>query len=79
MVTRAQRTSRLCRRLCSAGDVRDAFGAYHFNLVKSRLTAQVNVNNILDKEYFSSIQFFGGGTLFPAEPLTLLGSVRVEF
>jgi iron complex outermembrane receptor protein len=30
----------------------DAFAAYHFKLGESRLTAQVNVNNILDKEYF---------------------------
>ena len=57
----------------------DAFAAYHFNLGGSRLTTQVNVNNILDKEYFSSTQFFGGGTLFPGDPLTVLGSIRIEY
>lgn len=30
----------------------DGFAAYHFNLGGSRLTAQVNVNNILDKGIF---------------------------
>ncbi len=64
----------------SPGYVRwDAFAAYHFKLGASRLTAQVNVNNILDKEYFNSTQFFGGPVLFPGEPLTVLGSVRVEY
>jgi iron complex outermembrane receptor protein len=46
---------------------------------KARLTAQLNVNNILDKEFFYSTQFNGGGVLFPGAPRTFLGSVRVEF
>jgi len=31
----------------------DAFAAYHWKLGGSRLTAQLNLNNILDKEYFA--------------------------
>ncbi len=57
----------------------DGFAAYHMKLGGTRLTAQVNVNNILDKEYFSATQFFGNSALHPGEPLTVLGSVRVEF
>ena len=57
----------------------DGFAAYHFNLGGSRLTAQVNVNNILDKEYFSSSQFFCCSALYPGDPLTVLGSVRLEY
>jgi iron complex outermembrane receptor protein len=56
----------------------DAMAAYRWQFGPSRLTAQVNINNILDKEYFAS----GSGfldTAFPAEPLTVLGSIRVEF
>jgi iron complex outermembrane receptor protein len=57
----------------------DAFAAYYFKLGGSRLTAQVNVNNILDKEYFNASQFFCCSTLHPGEPLTVLGSIRVEY
>ncbi|MGH8655668.1 MAG: TonB-dependent siderophore receptor [Gammaproteobacteria bacterium] len=60
----------------------DAMATYRFNVGKSRLTAQVNVNNILDKEYFEHSDTFNGiprFNIFPAEPLTVLGSIRVEF
>ncbi len=64
----------------SPGYVRwDAFAAYHMKLGDARLTAQLNINNILDKKYFSSTQLFGGPALFPAAPRTFLGSLRVEY
>lgn len=60
----------------------DAFAAYHWKLKDSRLTAQLNVNNLFDKTYF-----FGGEPSFafprvnilPADPATVLGSLRLEF
>lgn len=55
----------------------DAMAAYRFDVGKTRLTAQLNVNNILDKEYYKSAVTrlrIGLG-----EPLTFLGSIRVEF
>ncbi len=54
----------------------DMMAAYRFNIGKSRLTAQVNVNNILDKEYYESINF---SNILAAEPLTVLGSIRLEY
>lgn len=60
----------------------DAFLAYHWKLNDSRLTAQLNVNNIFDKTYY-----YGGEPSFsfprvniiPADPATVLGSLRLEF
>lgn len=54
----------------------DMMAAYRFNIAKSRLTAQVNVNNILDKEYYESVR---SSNTLAAEPLTVLGSIRLEY
>ncbi|MGH6908046.1 MAG: TonB-dependent siderophore receptor, partial [Aestuariivirga sp.] len=51
----------------------DAFAAYHMNFGKARLTAQVNVNNILDKQYFNPTSTDGGSVLFPGDARTVLG------
>jgi iron complex outermembrane receptor protein len=59
----------------------DAFAAYHWKIESSRLTAQININNLFDKTYF-----YGGEPSFafprvnilPAEPITVLGSLRLE-
>ncbi|MGH8612087.1 MAG: TonB-dependent siderophore receptor [Gammaproteobacteria bacterium] len=55
----------------------DAFAAYRFKLGPSRLTVQLNINNLLDKEYFKTAQ--GRPWIQVGEPLTVLGSLRVEF
>lgn len=55
----------------------DAFAAYHHMVGRTRLTAQININNLLDKDHFKTIAF-GPGAL-PGEPLTVLGSIRLEF
>ncbi|NOS75235.1 MAG: TonB-dependent receptor [Methyloglobulus sp.] len=55
----------------------DAMAAYRFDVGKSHLTAQVNVNNILNKSYFHGDVYEIGG--LPAEPLTVLGSLRLEY
>lgn len=59
----------------------DAMAAYQWKLGGSRITAQVNVNNILDKEYFLYADQFGNPRFdgIPGEPLTVLGSIRLEF
>lgn len=47
------------------------------------MTAQLNVRNLLDKEYFENpdtgTNNFPRIAIYPAEPLTFLGSVRVEY
>lgn len=55
----------------------DAMAAYRFHLGPYRLTAQVNVNNILDKEYFKYART--RAWILPAEPLTVVGSLRMDF
>lgn len=55
----------------------DAMAAYRWKIRGSRLTAQVNINNLLDKEYFvtagsrNDIRF--------GDPITVLGSLRLEY
>jgi len=61
----------------------DASASYKWDIGKSRLTAQFNVRNILDKRYFSGADTFdafprGYGNI-PGELLTFLGSLKLEF
>jgi len=55
----------------------DAFAAYRFKLGPSRLTVQLNINNLLDKEYFKTAS--GRSWIQVGEPLTVLGSLRLEY
>lgn len=55
----------------------DAFAAYHHQLGPTRLTTQININNLFDKGYYKTPAFGQGG--LPGEPLTVLGSLRLEF
>ena len=57
----------------------DAMAAYKWEIGKSRLTAQVNINNILDKEYYKSGQTWTRLRIPAGEPLSVLGSLRLEF
>ncbi|WP_427551544.1 TonB-dependent siderophore receptor [Methylomonas sp. MS20] len=59
----------------------DAMAAYQWTLGKSRMTAQVNVNNILDKRYYAYADEFGNPRFdaMPGEPTTILGSLKVEY
>jgi len=57
----------------------DAMAAYKWQIGKNRLTAQVNVNNILDKEYYKSGQTWTRLRIPAGEPLAVLGSLRLEF
>jgi len=60
----------------------DAFAAYKWNIKKSRVTAQFNIRNLLDKEYYESTDV--GNTapkngIYAGAPLTAIGSIKVEF
>ncbi|WP_198014586.1 TonB-dependent siderophore receptor [Methylobacter marinus] len=54
----------------------DVMAAYKFNIGPTRLTTQVNINNVTDTEYFTLRQ---RSQNIPAEPLTVLGSIRLEY
>jgi iron complex outermembrane recepter protein len=61
----------------------DAFAAYKWNIKKTRVTAQFNIRNLLDHQYYESTD---PGTnaapplgIYPGAPLTAIGSLRVEF
>jgi iron complex outermembrane receptor protein len=51
--------------------------AYKTRVGKSRLTTQLNVNNILDKQYYLSSN--SGSQILPADPLSFIGSVKLEY
>jgi iron complex outermembrane receptor protein len=57
----------------------DAMAAYDWTLDKSRLIAQVNVNNILDKEYYVGAAFNRNNGISPGPPLSVLGTLRLEY
>lgn len=60
----------------------DAMAAYRFKIGKTRLTTQLNVNNILDKQYYKNTDVIDGnprGRISVGEPLTLMGSIKLEF
>jgi iron complex outermembrane receptor protein len=50
--------------------------SYGWHIGKTKMSAQLNVNNLLDKRYFSSVN---PSQAQPGEPLNVLGSLRVEF
>jgi len=55
----------------------DAMAAYRWKIRGSRLTAQVNISNLLDKKYFVTSRdrnFIRFG-----DPITVLGSLRLEY
>lgn len=61
----------------------DAFAGYSLNVGPSRLTAQLNIENLADKDYVegTDVYFNSGGRLgiFPGAPFTVIGTLRVEF
>ncbi len=57
----------------------DAMVAYTQRVGQSKLTAQLNINNLLDTKYFANS---GGGSraaIMPGSPRSVLGSVKYEF
>lgn len=57
----------------------DALLGYSWPIGPSKITAQFNVENLLDKEYFVSTEFGDRQSILPGDPRTFLGSIRVEF
>ncbi|MGH8626883.1 MAG: TonB-dependent siderophore receptor, partial [Gammaproteobacteria bacterium] len=57
----------------------DALLGYSWRIGPTRLTAQFNVENLLDKEYFASTSFGSRLNILPGAPRTFLGSVQVEW
>jgi len=53
--------------------------SYEFKVGKSKITAQLNVDNLLDKNYFPTSNGFGRNRIDFGSPRTFLGSVKVEF
>jgi iron complex outermembrane receptor protein len=56
----------------------DAMVAYRWRLAGSRITAQLNLQNLLDKKYYLASNLIREQIL-PGAPLTVLGSVRIEY
>lgn len=56
----------------------DAMAAYTHRIGQHRLTAQVNLNNLLDKEYFANSDGSNTGAM-PGAPINVFGSLKYEF
>ncbi|MGH8651660.1 MAG: TonB-dependent siderophore receptor [Gammaproteobacteria bacterium] len=57
----------------------DAALSYKRSIGPSRVTLQVNLNNLLDQEYFEASNFCRRNCIIPGAPRTVLGQIRVEF
>lgn len=59
----------------------DTFAGYTMNLCPTKLTTQLNVYNIFDKRYHLAGQpyYVNRARNMPGDPLTVLGSVKLEF
>ncbi|WP_082880822.1 TonB-dependent receptor [Methylomonas sp. DH-1] len=57
----------------------DAMVSYSWNLSRSKLTTQFNVNNLLDKEYYRGSRASDRTGALPGEPISFIGSVRVDY
>ncbi len=55
----------------------DAMAAYSMKVMGTKLTTQLNVNNLLDKRYIASSA--NRASILPADALTIIGSVRLEY
>lgn len=61
----------------------DTFAAYKWNIKQTRVTAQFNIRNLLDKQYYESTDPDANVApalgVAPGAPLMAIGSLRVEF
>lgn len=59
----------------------DAMAAYTFPVGKTRLTTQLNINNLLNKDYFSDSSAYNGGrvSVLVGEPISVMGSLKLEY
>ena len=57
----------------------DAFAAYKYKIGQRQITAQLNVNNLLDKTYYNAGENLSRGAVFVAQPMNVIGSIRLDF
>lgn len=57
----------------------DAMAAYDMRVGDSRLVAQVNINNLLDKAYYVGAAFNRNNGITPGMPISVLGTLRLEY
>lgn len=61
----------------------DTFAAYKMKVGPTKVTAQFNIRNLLDKDYYESTDPDSNVTprlgVAPGAPLTAIGSIRVEY
>jgi iron complex outermembrane receptor protein len=50
--------------------------AYPCQIGKTKLTAQVNINNLFDTTYYSSVTT---GSAMPGAPINVMTSLKLEF
>ncbi|WKJ90303.1 TonB-dependent receptor [Methylomonas montana] len=53
--------------------------SYTLNIGKTKFTAQLNIDNLLNKNYYDSASNSTGNGIYPGAPRTVLGSIRLEF
>ena len=56
----------------------DVMAAYSIPVGDTRLTTQINLNNLLDKGYYTGAGY-GRNSINTGEPLSVMGSVRLEY
>lgn len=61
----------------------DLFAGYQWRLGATKMSAQINIRNVLDKQYYVSTDPDANVSprlgVYPGAPLTAIGSVRVEY
>jgi len=57
----------------------DAMAAYIHPIGKTRLTTQLNINNLLNKNYFSDSSNGGRLSVLYGEPISVMGSLKLEY
>jgi iron complex outermembrane receptor protein len=83
-VAASQRQGSLDNTFQLPGYVRmDAFAAYQWHVKKSKITAQINIRNLLDQQYYESTDPDSNVSpalgVAPGAPLTAIGSIRIEY
>jgi len=57
----------------------DMMAAYKFKVGPSQLTAQLNVDNLLSKEYVAAGADFFRNRMAAGIPRTFIGTIRMDF
>ncbi len=57
----------------------DAMAAYIHPIGKTRLTTQLNINNLLNKDYFNDSSSGGRLSVLYGEPISVMGSLKLEY